>query len=226
MFEGFTTQTSDFLWELAFHNERPWFLEHKEQFEQVLNRPLKALAGDTAALMEQRFPSRGFKLHVSRIYRDARRLHGRRPYKESLWFSVEQPAEQWTAKPTFWFELMPEGWTYGMGYYMPKPLTMAKLRARIDRDPGTMEKLMRALARQEEFVLETEDYKKPRSQAPLALLEPWYQAKSFSVLHQDKLTDELFCRDIVDRLKAGYEFLLPWYDYFVTLDGDPDPREP
>ena len=121
---------------------------------------------------------------------------------------------------------MPEGWTYGMGYYMPKPLTMAKLRARIDRDPGTMEKLMRALARQEEFVLETEDYKKPRSQAPLALLEPWYQAKSFSVLHQDKLTDELFCRDIVDRLKAGYEFLLPWYEYFVTLDGDPDPREP
>ena len=77
MFEGFTTQTSDFLWELAFHNERPWFLEHKEQFEQVLNRPLKALAADTAALMEQRFPSRGFKLHVSRIYRDARRLFGR-----------------------------------------------------------------------------------------------------------------------------------------------------
>ncbi|MBP3622661.1 MAG: DUF2461 family protein, partial [Oscillospiraceae bacterium] len=49
MFEGFTTQTSDFLWELAFHNERPWFLAHKEQFEQLLNRPLKALAADTAA---------------------------------------------------------------------------------------------------------------------------------------------------------------------------------
>lgn len=33
---------------------------------------------------------------VTRIYRDARRLHGRGPYKESLWFTVEQPAEQWT----------------------------------------------------------------------------------------------------------------------------------
>ena len=29
--------------------------------------------------------------------------------------------------------------------------------------------------------------------------------------------------DIVDRVKAGWEFLLPYYDYFVTLDGDPDP---
>ena len=56
-------------------------------------------------------------------------------------------------------------------------------------------------------------------------MEPWYQAKSFVVDHGEKLTEELFGREIVERLKAGYEYLLPWYDYFVTLDGDPDPRE-
>ena len=112
-----------------------------------------------------------------------------------------------------------------MGYYMPRPVTMAKLRARIDRDPDTMEKLMRKLRRQKEFVLETEDYKRPRSQAPSKLLEPWYQAKTFSITHSDQLTDELFSRDIVDHLKRGFTFLLPYYDYFVTLDGDPDPRD-
>ena len=46
---------------------------------------------------------------MTRIYRDVRRLHGRGPYKESLWFSIEQPSEEWTAHPTFWFELMPGG---------------------------------------------------------------------------------------------------------------------
>ena len=162
---------------------------------------------------------------MPRIYRAARRLHGRGPYKDHLWFSVEQPSEQWTAHPTFWFELAQEGWTYGMGYYLPKPLTMAKLRARIVRDPKTMETLTRRLARQKEFQLETEDYKRPRSAAPSKLLEPWYRTKSFSICHEDKLTDEVFSRDIVDRLKEGYRFLLPYYDYFVTLDGDPDPRE-
>ena len=25
MFEGFTQATSDFLWDLSFNNERPWF---------------------------------------------------------------------------------------------------------------------------------------------------------------------------------------------------------
>ena len=113
----------------------------------------------------------------------------------------------------------------GMGYYMPKPVTMAKLRARIDRDPKTMTDLTARLARQKEFVLETEDYKKPRSAAPTPELEPWYKMKSFVICHNDKLTDELFNRDVVAHLQKGYEFLLPYYDYFVTLDGDPDPRE-
>ena len=40
-----------------------------------------------------------------------------------------------------------------------------------------------------------------------------------------KLEDLLFSHDLVDRLKKGYDFLLPYYDYFITLDSDPDPRE-
>ena len=39
MFNGFTPAAGDFLWELAFNNERVWFSEHKEQFEQTVNEP-------------------------------------------------------------------------------------------------------------------------------------------------------------------------------------------
>ena len=50
--------------------------------------------------------------------------------------------------------------------------------------------------------------------------------KSFSICHEEKLTEELFSREIVERLKKGFDFLLPYYDYFATLEGDPDPRDP
>ena len=73
--------------------------------------------------------------------------------------------------------------------------------------------------------LDAENYRRPKSAAPSKLLEPWYQVKSFTISHQEKLTDELFSREIVGRLRSGYAFLLPYYDYFVTLDGEPDPRE-
>ena len=225
MFTGFTDATVDFMWGIRFNNERTWFEAHKNTYLTQFYGPMRELGDEIYDFIQEKRPDYGLIRKVTRIYRDARRLHGRGPYKESLWFSVEQPSEQWTAHPTFWFELMPEGWTCGMGYYMPKPLTMAKLRARIDRDPETMEKLMRKLAGQTEFTLAAQEYKRPRSQAPSAVLEPWYKMKSFSILHEDKLTDELFSREIVERLKTGFTFLLPYYDYFVTLDGDPDSCE-
>ena len=88
-----------------------------------------------------------------------------------------------------------------------------------------MERLTRALQQQKEFVLDAQDYKRPRASAPSPLLEPWYRMKSFSICHEESLTEELFSRQLVDRLQKGYAFLLPYYDYFVTLEGDPDPRD-
>ena len=225
MFTGFTDETVDFMWGIRFNNERSWFEAHKDVYLTQFYQPMRELGEEMYAFIRKNRPDYGLICKVARIYRDARRLHGRGPYKESLWFSVEQPGENWTDRPSFWFELMPEGWSYGMGYWVSKPVTMAKLRARIDRDPDTMEKLTRKLNAQTEFSLDTTDYKKLRSPAPSKMLEPWYKAKYFAIGHSEKLTDELFCRDIVERLKRGYEFLLPYYDYFVTLDGDPDPRD-
>lgn len=225
MFTGFTDETVDFMWGIRFNNERSWFEAHKETYRTQFYQPMRELGSEMYAYLQELLPDDGLICKVSRIYRDARRLHGRGPYKESLWFTIERPAEQWTAKPVFWFELMPENWTYGMGYYLPKPLTMAKLRARIDHDPETMAALTRKLNAQAEFCLDTENYKRPKSAAPLPLLEPWYQVKSFSICHTDKLTDEIFSRAITGHLKDGYKFLIPYYQYFITLDGDPDPRE-
>ena len=223
MFTGFTDETVDFMWGIRFNNERTWFEAHKETYIKEFYEPMKALGDEMYDFLREKRPEYDLIRKVTRIYRVARRLHGRGPYKESLWFSIEQPAEAWTDKPSFWFELTPDGWSYGMGYWVSKPVTMAKLRNRIDRDPTTMEALMRKLNRQTEFTLDTVDYKKLRSPAPSAILEPWYRAKYFSIGHADKLTDELFSREIVDRLKQGYEFLLPFYDYFITLNGEPEP---
>lgn len=225
MFQGFSQESIDFLWGIRFNNERGWFMDHKEIYLKHFYEPMRELGDEMYDFIQSKRPDYPLIRKVTRIYRDARRLHGRGPYKDHLWFSVEQPAESWTDKPSFWFELTPDGWSFGMGYWVSKPVTMAKLRARIDRDPDTMERLTRALNNQTEFSLNTVDYKKLRSPAPSEILEPWYRAKYFSIGHEEKLTEELFSRDIVDRLKQGFEFLLPYYDYFLTLDAEPDPRD-
>ena len=159
---------------------------------------------------------------VSRIYRDARRLHGRGPYKDHLWISIQKPAGAWDEAPCFWFELSPDGWSYGMGFYSVKPATMARLRRQLQERPEEMETLMRRLARQREFTLSGESYKKPRAQAPSELLSPWYVLKGFSLSHDEALTEELFSREILERAKAGFDFLLPYYRYFSALCAEGD----
>ncbi|MBR0376163.1 MAG: DUF2461 family protein, partial [Firmicutes bacterium] len=44
MFNGFSQGAIDFLWDLRFYNERPWFLEHKQDYLELVDRPLKELA--------------------------------------------------------------------------------------------------------------------------------------------------------------------------------------
>ena len=223
MFNGFTDETVDFMWGIRFNNERTWFEANKETYRKHFYQPMRELGEEMYAFIREKRPDYGLIFKQTRIYRDARRLHGRGPYKENLWFCVEQPGEAWTDRPSFWFELTPDGWSYGLGYWVSKPVTMAKLRARIDRDPAPMLALTQTLDSQTEFALRTVDYKKLRAPAPCAELEPWYKAKYFSIGHEEKLTEELFSREIAERLKQGYEFLLPYYDYFVTLDGESDP---
>ena len=174
MFQGFSGATVDFMWGIRFNNEKGWFEAHKEEYLTTFQRPMKALADEVYGAFTDRHPDLDLICKVSRIYRDARRLFGRGPYKDHLWLSLTRPHEEGCAEPVFWFELGPEGYSYGMGFWQAPAVTMAKFRARMDREPKAMEKLARRFQKQDVFVLEGEDYKRPKA-APSRLLTPWYK---------------------------------------------------
>ena len=222
MFTGFSDATIDFLWELRFHNERPWFLEHKQVFLDTLDRPMKALAADVTAALEQAYPQRKWYLHVARIYRDARRLHGRGPYKEHLWFTIERPHERFESVPALYFELAPNYYSYGCGYWDAGAATMAKLRARIDNDPKPLERLARRLNKSK-FVLSGEEFKRPKGDAG-KLLNPWYNRKNIAIGYDDNPEGVLFTPQLKDNVLDGFRFLMPYYQYLDTLAGDMEPN--
>lgn len=223
MFKGFTPGTIDFMWNLRFNNCKPWFEEHKEEYKRVFLSPMKELGQEVFARVIDRCGDRDFIHKVSRIYKDARRLRGGDPYRDHLWFSIEKPSDEWTSMPTFWFELSPNTWSYGLGYYQARPIVMAKLRARIDKAPKKFEALVAPLKGQEEFLLDGPEYKRVKI-GPTPKTAPWYNKKSFSLIHEQENGPELFTPELADRLVSGFEFLMPFYDYFVTLNSDPEPE--
>ncbi|MFR8331750.1 MAG: DUF2461 family protein [Oscillospiraceae bacterium] len=133
---------------------------------------------------------------------------------------MERPSDNWSGEPVFWFELEPEGYSYGMGFWMAPAVTMAKFRARMDRDPKPMEQLARAFRRQDRFVLDGVDYKRPKGEAA-KLLAPWYNKRA-SVWGMRALTTRCaWSHDLADQLLEGYEFLLPYYQYMMDVDRRP-----
>ena len=110
-----------------------------------MERTVREIAGDYAVLENESggttevalalLPDEPLMLKVSRIYRDARRLHGQGPYKDHLWFCVRAGGEDWTGRPTFYFEIGPDYYSYGMGFYSATPAQMEAFRRSIDANP-------------------------------------------------------------------------------------------
>lgn len=223
MFEGYTQHTIDFLWNLKFNNERSWFLAHKEEFLTYVDAPTRALAAELTKAMTEAYPKLELECKVSRIYRDARRLFGRGPYKDHLWFSLRKPGEHDSAIPCFFFEVAADRYSYGMGCWDPTPLTMAKLRARIDRDPKPVEKLARQVNRRGEFELEGQMYKRPKGD-PGPLLYPWYNRRQISFCRDENCEGVFFTPELADKVLEGWESLVPQYSWFRELPGDPIPE--
>ena len=212
MFQGFTERTSGFLWDLSFNNERPWFLEHKAEFETVLNEPFKALAADTLALVRQRHPERDLNCHVSRIYRDARRLFGRGPYKDHLWFTVFD-SEKDLGGPAFFFELGAATYSYGLGYWDASPTAMETFRRAVDANPARFERMAKALARDRELSIAGPEYKRPKGERG-AIINPYYNRRYLMLSVEKDFGGDALSPQLPQLLTGTYEELFPMYDFF------------
>ena len=224
MFSGFSEQSIDFMWGIRLNNNREWFEAHKQEYIDHVQKPLKALGADVFSLVTAQYPDYGLRLKITRIYRDARRLHGRDPYKDHLWLSLERPSENWQGDPVFWFEIGPSEYSYGLGYYAPKAVTMEKFRKRLDTQPKKFLPLAKKLAGQSDFKLESNAFKKPKKAEVEPLLFDWYNSRGFSIVQKHPNDKRIFRPEFVAELAEAFCWLMPYYEYLAPIKNDPDPR--
>lgn len=217
-FSGFSQGAVDFLWGIRLHNERAWFLAHKQDYLTLVDAPLRALCAEALAAMNDEFPDLSLEGHTCRIYRDARRLHGRGPYKDTLWFTLQAPYSDNCYSPVFYFEIGPDHFGYGMGAYDGEPSMMQRFRDAIDRDPRPMTALAEAVAASR-FAPYGEFYKRPKGDKG-PLLNDWYNRRRVGVSFDDNPDGVLFTPDLLPALIEGYRALVPLYRYLrgVALD--------
>ncbi len=222
MFTGFSQATQDFLWGLLLNNERPWFEAHRAEYQQHLLTPFRELALDTSDEMRKRFPDLSLTLHIARIYRDARRLHGRGPYKEHLWFSLSDT--DWISTASFWFEIGAADFGYGLGLYCATPEQMENYRRCISAAPAAFARIVEDINRGGLFSPEGAEYKRPKGDLG-PLLNPWYNKKHIGAEHSESFGPALFSPDLPQILADGFSTLMPLYQYICTACGLPAPQK-
>ena len=215
-FQGFTPQTVDFMWGIRFNNERGWFMAHKDEYSNTFLTPIKELGEQVYEAMHEALPDEPLILKVSRIYRDARRLHGRGPYKDHLWWCIRTGDKDWTGRPTFYFEIAPEYYSYGMGFWQARAELMELFRRDLQERPDEFGRLVRLFNRQREFVLTGDSYARSKGEVS-DLLRPWFQKKSLSLSHELPLDEKIFRPELAEEILAGFKTLVPFYKYFAAL---------
>ncbi|MFZ2829020.1 MAG: DUF2461 domain-containing protein [Mesotoga infera] len=220
-FNGFTRATLDFLVDLGKNNNRAWMEANRERYREVLLDPFKALVTELGPFMEELDPFLETRPQVgktiSRISRDARRNRGKAPYRTNMWLTFKVPSPDWKDSPGFFFELFPDSYRYGMGFYFPSRETMRKLIFELEENTRTfLEKT--AILREGHFLIMGEKYKRPRKKegVPDELLV-WYQMKDFYISVERGMDETLFSGEFADLLRSEFKALTPLYEYFWEI---------
>ena len=210
MFNGYSTETVDFLWGIRFNNNREWFQANKDSYTKFLYHPTKELG---AHIFEPFLDTPGLLCKVSRIYRDAR-LHPPTPYKESLWICIRQDVEWWAENPCLYFEINPDEVHYGFFIWKMRTSAMEDFRKHITAYPDEFLQLIKTTEEAVGQPITAELYKRPKPTDNPDLERFFAWKGQIGCTRSEEFSEATFGPELADRGLDFFIKLIPLYDYF------------
>jgi len=152
-FSGFPRTALSFLRQLKRHNDRTWFLNHKEIYEQSVKAPMielvRALGRELLTWAPELVvePSRA----IYRIYRDIRFSPDKRPYKTHIAAIFPPRGISKHAGAGLYFHIAPEEVLVAGGVYMPGSAELLAIRHHIAVHYKQLQKILAARPLQKLF---------------------------------------------------------------------------
>ena len=218
-FNGFYRETFEFLFEIAFNNNVEWFNENRGRYERFVRDPMRLLASELmedALAVDPNF-NPNINTSVSRIRRDTRFTYDKSPFRNHMWIGFRYPKTRISESSMIYFEITPEGYSYGFGLYSSSSEFMNAYRKRVLSDPDGFLKLSRKLEKHGYF-LDAERYKRDRFPDAPEELKPYLNVKYFGWGKRfSGVMDLIEPSDILERLKAEMKLMKPMYELIRSV---------
>lgn len=204
-------ESVEFLFENNIRNSRAWFRENRGRYKALVETPMLELAEQLMPTLLDIDPliTSEPKRCLSRIWRDMRINRSGMFFRDNMWLSFRR--EKGTAYPAYYFDLSPQGFEYGVGYYiMPTDVRNTVHKWVLENDRRFLD-AKAALGALPQFKVIGEEFKRKKYPDAAPEQQAWLNRKNLSVIAESKDADLLFSDRLGDMLADAFEKLAPVY---------------
>jgi len=205
-------QILNFLSTLEIHNNREWFnenkpfyLEVKDNFEEVVNEIITGVAEFDSSV--ERLEA---KKCIFRIYKDTRFSKDKTPYKTNIGASLVEKGPKTLNHAGYYIHIEPGKSFLAGGVYMTEPKNLKAIREAISSDSETFLRILQKKSFKDVLELQgTKLVKVPQGFDKENPMSDYLKFKQFTVFHplsDDEVLDQNFVKNTVKVLKEIYPF--------------------
>jgi uncharacterized protein (TIGR02453 family) len=209
-------ETLQFIKDVAAHNDRDWFAEHRDRYE-IARADVLEFVGELIPIIagiDPTFPvETPAKKCLMRIYRDVRFSKNKDPYKNNYGISFNVKSNG-IPNPEYYLHLQPGKSFFGVGFWMPEASVLKKIREEIDYSAADFLEIINDKHFNKIFALSKEDTLKnaPKGYEIDHPQIEFLKLKSFIAIYP--LTDkDILSTDINEKLKEAFTVVQPWVKF-------------
>ncbi len=212
-FTGFDKKFFDFFRDLSDNNNREWFQENKNRYEDHVVTPILAFITDIEPHLQKISPHflavpKKVGGSMFRIYKDVRFSKDKKPYKENAGCQFRHENGKDAHAPGYYLHLQPGNIFFGGGIWMPDGPALKKIRTEIAEKPQSWSKVINNKKFCDVFgEVDGESLKRPPRDfsADLKYIED-IKRKSFFAMHKGTMkaaSSEAFLKEVTEAFKAA-----------------------
>ncbi|GAC14661.1 DUF2461 domain-containing protein [Aliiglaciecola lipolytica] len=215
MFSHFDPSIITFLRQLAANNDKNWFAEHKQEYEDKVRTPTLAFIQQMDSwikMISPHYEATAKKVGGSmmRPYRDVRFSKDKSPYKTNVGIQFKHEIGKDVHAPGFYLHIEPDNVFLGVGTWRPDPESLRKIRDHIVLKPDTFRDAIQHSPFKEIFELEGESLvRAPKGFDPDHPLIEDIKRKDFiavSRLHNEFLFSPNLCEEVARKFGRAQPF--------------------
>lgn len=227
----FSLESITFLYENHQQNNRRWYQDHKLEYQRDVLAPMRELVVELTPTLHK-IDKEIYcdpKRVVSRLFRDLRYCKDKTIFHQNVWATFMRRSEtKFHGFPAFYFEISPNNFNYGCGFYQPETSVLNALRTMILKKDRVFEKALKAFELQDLFQLTGESYKRDHYPDQKENRKNWLNRRDLCLVAKSEDFDLLFSSKLAQKIAEDFQKLVPVYRFFFKagmLALDPDPSD-